>query len=236
VEFLTHRSSVGFGDWWGDQWTLPLIQTSFGHTKQAARSYEAMASLFWKGQSITPTGSNIQVLVNPGLAVGLNAGAAEIYGIDLGMSYMPAEGLTLALSGNVNSAKLKDIPPQVSGAVVGDLFENGQRLPFVPAYNVTVSGDYERPIGSHDLKAFGRISYTQTAGQFSNEIKGGAQNILSARLGFRNDRWSASIFGDNLLAESDPVYNRIELAFGRADLGLSSANWFADVVGLLGMR
>jgi iron complex outermembrane receptor protein len=151
---------------------------------------------------------DIQTLVNPGLAIGLNAGRAEIYGLDYSFSVIAAEGLTLALSGNLNSAEFKNIPDGIANAVAGDLFENGQRLPFVPAYNLTASADYEWPVGTSGMSGIARASYSQTAGQFANEIKGGEQNILSARLGVKKGAWSAVLFGDNLLGESDPIYNQ----------------------------
>jgi outer membrane receptor protein involved in Fe transport len=153
---------------------------------------------------------DMQVLVNPGLAVLMNAGDAEIYGIDLSVSYMPVAGLTLQASGNINQAEFTKVDPAVANMSATDVLEEGHRIPFVPEYNFTLAAAYTWYLGYKDLQGVANGSFTHTAAQWSNEKLGEAQNNLGLRFGVQPDKesWGVYIYGKNLLDNKSIVYDQ----------------------------
>lgn len=201
-------SSVGFGQLFGLPVGFTVEPDELWTYETGTKLVRGSGNLVLEGSVYYTDWKDIQTLVNPGVVVLVNGGQAEIYGLDYSVSYFPTDGLTLQLSGNVNTAEFKSIPASIRDAVPGDLFENGQRIPFVPPYNVTASVTYEWPVGQSGLRGYAYGSFTETGAQFANEIEGDKQSLLAGRVGVQNDSWGLFVFANNLLDEDGAIYNQ----------------------------
>lgn len=134
-------------------------------------------------------------------------GDAEIYGVDLVMSYAPAsiDGLNLDAALNWNSAEFSQIDPALlaaTGAQVGD------RLPFVPEWTLSLNANYSWTLtGGWEGGLFAGYSYiAEQAGRFATQSEGDARNLLSFRVGARSDKFGVYLFGRNVLNEDGAIY------------------------------
>ncbi len=152
----------------------------------------------WKDQQFS--------VLYQGLFLTYSLGNTQIYGLDLGMAYAPrsAKGLTFQFIANFNNAEFKSIDPALSE---GSGFENGDKLPLVPDYNIGIITDYAWVQGSSGWKGKALVSFTQMGRQIGTDgNEGDAQSLLRARIGFENSRVGLFLFGNNLLGENGALY------------------------------
>ena len=138
----------------------------------------------------------------------VNAGDAEIYGIDATLAVEPIRNLTLEVNANVTDTKLVKVDPNSTSNVRGD------RLDFVPDYTLAVSAEYRFDWAS-ELPGFVRLDYSQIGKASLTDrslglirVPTATLNLLNARLGLQHGRWEAELFGENLLSENglqDPL-------------------------------
>ncbi|MGV3482598.1 MAG: TonB-dependent receptor domain-containing protein [Sphingobium sp.] len=138
----------------------------------------------------------------------MNAGNAEIYGVDWSFAVDPVKNLTLQLSGNVTSTELVFVLPASTSNITGD------RLDYIPDYSIAASAEY-RFDWSAERPGFVRVDYNQigpgTVTDRSLDIvafRTNTLNMLNARIGLEHGRWGVELFGENLLGENgrqDPL-------------------------------
>jgi outer membrane receptor protein involved in Fe transport len=153
----------------------------------------------------------------------LNAGAAEIYGVDFDVSYHPrnVQGLTMSAAANWNRARFTRFggAPCAGGQTIAEgcnevldpstgLFTSqdltGTRLNRAPEWQANLSVNYELPVGAANKLKFG------LSGQYSTEYSANlgrrrdfiqdAFAKLNANIAFvgANDRWEVALVGNNL--------------------------------------
>lgn len=140
------------------------------------------------------------VLVNTVVGGVANAGDAEVKGVDWLLAYRATDNLTLQLNGNVNDGKLVTLEPGATANLKGD------RLDFAHDYSVSASADYR--FAWTDMPGFARVDYNQLGPSTFTERTVGIVEVptdtlrfLNARLGLGRGRWTAELFGQNLLGE-----------------------------------
>lgn len=152
---------------------------------------------------------NVRQFVSAGgLSLEYQVGDAEVYGIDLGISYSPTaiEGLSLQLSANWNSAEYVSINPVVS-AVMGA--NKGDRIALVPEWTMSLMASYSWMLAGN-WRGMANLSLSHIEpqfGQFGRDAReGGARDLLRARIGAETGRLGIFLFGNNLLGEDEAIY------------------------------
>ena len=172
------------------------------------------AAFYWQDWKRTP-----QQLAVGGLFQGYNVGDSELYGVDFGLQYRPAaiDGLDLSLIGNWNSSEFSNVASIVAVTVTPPFTpesvgaESGQRLPFVPAWNLTAAVNYVWSVGARWQGQF-NVTLNHLDGQWgqfgANAVRGDSRDLLRARFGFQHERFGIFLFGRNLLNEDAIIYNQ----------------------------
>lgn len=126
-------------------------------------------------------------------------------GVDAELTWRtPLDGLTLAAAGNLNSTKLRDIVPAVSGAL--PWLSNGRQLPGTAKRTLSVSGSYITDIGrGWDLKVNGRYAYRSQQQSVFNGVYAPWNGFGSARIGVARDDLEISLFADNIGNAQRPI-------------------------------
>ena len=138
-----------------------------------------------------------------GVGVNANGGTAESQGVEFKATASPGSGLTLTFSGAYTDAELT----QDTDPVVGGL--DGDPLPFVPEWSLTLGGDYEwAAFGDSTAYVGGHVSYTgERTADFGNRNAAGdlreadAYTTVDLRAGIIRDRWSIELYGKNITDE-----------------------------------
>jgi iron complex outermembrane receptor protein len=135
----------------------------------------------------------------------VNAGEAESRGLEFEMTAKPAEGWDLHAAVGLNDAKFKTFVLQGMGPGGADLDLSGNRLPFAPRVNGSVSSRYTFPLGSlGDAYVQGEWSYSGSYFlDITNDPQGGKQSpfqLVNARFGLlmRNGTVELALWGRNL--------------------------------------
>jgi iron complex outermembrane recepter protein len=140
--------------------------------------------------------------------VNLNGESASGPGFDLAVTAEPIDNLSLGMSFSWNDMTMDaDV---FSGASL--IFAKGDRLAYSPEYTAGASAEYAFPLGGGGLRGVVGAAANYTSKQVSqpraNPLYGGAMLIARASLGVSADRWSLTVFGDNLNNEEDsPIPN-----------------------------
>lgn len=146
-----------------------------------------------------------------------NAASAKVKGIELEAALAPARGLRFGLTAAYLDAKfsqgtLTQVPRAARfrlGATVPleVVSIDGNRLSRAPEWQVAATADYETEIGSN-LKLAAGVNYRYQSNTFfletsqdSAPFRSGGWSELGARLTLApvDDRWSVTLFGDNIL-------------------------------------
>ncbi|HEV2569272.1 TonB-dependent receptor [Sphingomonas sp.] len=119
---------------------------------------------------------NLQVTADAGSCssrVVFNVPEAHATGLEVELSARPAEGLSFSLNGTYVDSKFDSSVLDATGAVIAGI-RDGNRLPTVPKFQMSASGNYEFPLGA-DWTGFvsGSVQYvgdrfTQAGDQESN--------------------------------------------------------------------
>jgi len=185
------------------------FQGATSYDPESVWSYEigtkgAVRQLRWEVNGFFSKYKDYQAFVFTSAFAGtlVNAGNAEIYGVDWSFSVDPVSNLTLQFSGNMTKATLVSILPTSQANIKGD------RLDYVPDYALSGSAEYRFNWGT-DSPGFARVDYnligpSTTTDRSSGivEFPSNVLNLLNARIGFEHGRWAVELFGDNLLDEN----------------------------------
>jgi outer membrane receptor protein involved in Fe transport len=151
---------------------------------------------------------------HPNTGFTTNAGKAHSAGFEGDLTAAPAQGLTLNLGGSILKSEL-DEPAMGAPA--------GSRLPNTPEWTFSAGFDYQRPI-YNDLvgfihadvatrgNAFGNIPnipQSATNGPFELVFRNEALGFTTVdlRLGVQKDKWSVTLFGQNLTNSRASSFN-----------------------------
>lgn len=144
--------------------------------------------------------SDIQTNAQLGCGFGFieNAGSANVDGIEVELRARLFQGLELSVGGSYTDATLAEEAPNLGG-------ESGDRMPFVPKVGYNASAHYEREL-STNYRGFVNFSH-QHVGESSNKfdiatgVSQPAYDIGNLRVGVQADRWTLSLFVDNVWDE-----------------------------------
>ncbi|HEY2068399.1 MAG TPA: TonB-dependent receptor [Rhizomicrobium sp.] len=141
----------------------------------------------WKDVQIQTSASIYQYIVN--------GGNARTQGVELGVAYVPIDGLTLGLNGSYLDANL------TSDAIAAHAV-NGDRLPFVPHLSGSLTADYRWPLTDAVMANLGgSLNYVGSrisdySGRFPVTVPSYTVLDLHAGIDYRN--FEISLFAKNL--------------------------------------
>jgi iron complex outermembrane recepter protein len=121
-----------------------------------------------------------------------NAGDATIQGLELEITAVPVDSLTLFMNGAFLSGKYKNLEPSAAPALALQAFNVTASPPQIPDYTVTVGFDYSAPTRAGTVKVgadwFFQDDYITSA---TNDFKVKAYNVGNAFVGLElDDNWS----------------------------------------------
>jgi outer membrane receptor protein involved in Fe transport len=147
--------------------------------------------------------SNIQQTINLptcGYLFTTNVGDAKIYGSELELRALLAQGLTLSLNAGTTHAYITSVSTEGAGIV-----NVGESILGVPAFSVTPSLDFDAPIGDQ-MSAFARIDYPYTGRSRGYFDSSGLPNlfqpgygIVNLNVGVTRGKLSVGLYAKNLL-------------------------------------
>jgi iron complex outermembrane recepter protein len=147
--------------------------------------------------------SNIQQTINLptcGYLFTTNVGDAKIYGSELELRALLAQGLTLSLNAGTTHAYITSVSTEGAGIV-----NVGESILGVPAFSVTPSLDFDAPIGDQ-TSAFARIDYPYTGRSRGYFDSSGLPNlfqpgygIVNLNVGVTRGKLSVGLYAKNLL-------------------------------------
>ena len=150
--------------------------------------------------------NNVQVpfTTSSGLPSVVNGADAKIYGIDLGLSWRAAPGLTFQAVGNINSSTFKRVLPSLLLALPAARV--GQQLPGVPKGNFTVSANYTTAIGNDlNLNLYAAYAYRDRQRDLGSGLFSANIDQLAMRAGIDYRNWRFDVFAENLTNEKGPA-------------------------------
>jgi outer membrane receptor protein involved in Fe transport len=223
----------GFNGDWG---TLTLAQREF--KDETALNYEAgLKSLFWNDQAalnLSIFRTEFEDFQNASfLSVNFlvrNAEKVVTQGIELDGSVRPLTGLTLDYAVTYVDAQYDEFTqgacyfgrtPTNAAERTCDL--SGETLPNAPEWRTNLGVQYEMPIASGN--GFFRADWAYTAEQnvdtaLDPRAVQEAYDLWSARLGWRNERYGITVWGENLTDETVKSAAGPQTIFGASDGGM----------------
>ena len=175
----------------------------------------------------------------------VNAGDADINGIEVELAFVPVEGLTLRanyaytdaeftkgfdqnegllldmLDDRLGNCSTGDQFPEVEGCQSAFGSIDGRQVPRTADHQIFLDVEYRRPLNG-TWEWYGGVNYTHESSKFAqvhNEAETGNVNLVNARIGLLSDRYSVRLWGRNLTGEDSgyTVLRYLEAAtFGRA--------------------
>jgi outer membrane receptor protein involved in Fe transport len=159
-----------------------------------------------------------------------NAEKVVTQGIELDGSVRPITGLTIDYAITYLDAEYDEFTqgacyfgrtPTNAAERTCDL--SGETLPNAPDWRTNLGLQYEQPLAAGT--GFVRADWAYSAEQnvdaaLDPRAEQGSYSLLSARLGWRNDRYSVSVWGDNLTDETVMTAAGPQTIFGGIDGGL----------------
>ncbi len=140
-----------------------------------------------------------------------NAGDAELYGFELELNALPAEGLRLDASVGYTNSKFVNVP-----ASVGPI--NGNRLPFSPEWTLALGAQYRIAVAG-DWSVTPRVDFRYQARTFFSPFnlpfeQQDGYGLLDARitLANRGDRFTLAAYGKNLTDKQYYTFGQNALA------------------------
>ena len=124
-----------------------------------------------------------------------NIPEARISGFELEARSRPARGLELSAALGYTNSEIKEFPDPV---VIGN------ELPLISRYTLNLGGQYRAPIADSGLGLLARVDYRRTGRTWWEPYNTTSRNpidLVDARLGVEHDRWSATLFAENLFDE-----------------------------------
>ena len=81
----------------------------------------------------------------------------------------------------------------------------GEQIPLVPQSNASLSADYSWDING-GLEGFAFASYSYRDSQINTSGDDSGEPVdVKLRLGVRSEKWTATVFGNNLLNDDDAI-------------------------------
>jgi len=164
-----------------------------------------------------------------GLNFTTNGPAADVYGIELEVSYRVTENLEIAATAALTSAELSsetvDTVLEGFGAPYPDnltLAPEGEDLPGVPDETLSLTMNYHAPELISGFDGYARLDGTYTSSTYNTYEQGqfafgraemGAYTLANLRLGLTRDDWDLSLYIKNLTDE------RADLFVDQSDFG-----------------
>ena len=147
--------------------------------------------------------------VTPNLeVVTRNTGESEAKGVELDLSWLATEGLTLrTVLGYVNSEFVNNPRDSRNQDIRGDGNAKGLSPRNTPAFNGAFVADYEVPLRG-DRYWFLRGDYSYRSKIYADETNlnwGQPLQLVNLRVGLRNEVWRGEIFVKNLLDTDKPI-------------------------------
>lgn len=144
-----------------------------------------------------------------GIFQSYQVGDVEIPGIDFSLAFSPSavEGFNLQVVANINDAKYKKINPELIDLLNA---KDGDRIQSVPEWNIGVVTNYQLALGNSGWFGNTLVALTHADKQIGFGVGGVGepQTLLRLKLEVQNDKFSFSVFGNNLLDESDALYKQ----------------------------
>ncbi|MET0659854.1 MAG: TonB-dependent receptor, partial [Steroidobacteraceae bacterium] len=159
----------------------------------------------------------------PALTTTENAANSTIKGVDMDLSWLVTDRLTLSTGMNILDSEYKNYDdataksfaavatgnPNATGVVNIPFNADGRQLLRAPDWSAFVSARYELPIGSARMPATISYSYKDdyeydfVADPFMGLLKQKGYGLLTARVGYvtADEKWEFSAWGDNLTDE-----------------------------------
>lgn len=135
-----------------------------------------------------------------------NGGAADIYGLELDLTYSPTPGLEFSATAGFTDAELSEDNPIPSTGMDGD------EITYIPANTFSLSAFYSHPIDGTNLNGtFGAdlnyVDERNTELRPNNPlfIELDDYSLLNLRLGVEADDWSAVLSVNNVLDDDSVV-------------------------------
>ncbi len=142
-----------------------------------------------------------------------NGGNAKIDGVELEITAVPVEGLTLTAGASYTDARLSTDAPFANGVVLddGSFFQDpnaglkGDKVPNIPDWQFGISGTYIWPVFTGDWDAMVRIDWTYM-GDRGNQFRPTSPffvplksyNVLNLNMAVTDGAWRVGIFARNL--------------------------------------
>ena len=159
-----------------------------------------------------------------------NAESVVTQGIELDGSVRPVTGLTIDYAVTYLDAEYDKFTrgacyfgrtPTNAAERTCDL--SGETLPNAPTWRSNLGAQFEQPLATGT--GFVRADWSYSSEQnvdtaLDPRAEQGSYSLLSARLGWRNDRYSVSVWGDNLTDETVMTAAGPQTIFGGIDGGL----------------
>ena len=176
--------------------------------------------------------SNVQLnySIAGGIQVIRNAGDVDGMGFEYGLTWRPAPGLAIQMSGNINKTKFDNlINPAVFAGTPNIM--NGKQVASVPRNHHSIGVSYQAPLFDDvDMVLNGSYSYISKQGDVGVDIPtinrfgalGEAHHLLRARAGLQFGKMQVAVFGENILNDDDPIQVS----------GSGSTRYYPRVVGL----
>ena len=151
--------------------------------------------------------------VNANIPITVNGGGAESKGVELSANWRASDRLQLRGNFSYTDSQLTALTPDLVRVITppgfGSGFEDGldgDRLPGSPETQFSIFGAYNQPLGNGDELVFnGSFSYQSdvltTAGGRGSSLTLGGYGVANAAVTYEADRWSATLFVDNLFDE-----------------------------------
>jgi outer membrane receptor protein involved in Fe transport len=166
----------------------------------------------WKDQQLTTAatlsnGAPVTVVVN--------VGKTEVKGFEIELNNQFTEAFSGGLAYSYNDAKFKEAfdPEQAAfnaspnRPVAGDLGSvAGKQTPNSPKSQATLYGRFDYDVTS-DVRGWVRLDYAYTSKKYSqifNLAHTGDQNLVNLKVGFETDKWTITLWGDNLTDDRTP--------------------------------
>ncbi|MGI9289747.1 MAG: TonB-dependent receptor [Gammaproteobacteria bacterium] len=208
------------------QWTYEVgTKTSWLDNRITANL--AAFYIDWENQTFfetTPVQGEVQAIPS---SIGFNAGESRIYGLELETTFAVTDNLLATFAYGFTDGEFKDgyscnfaettgiglVPNGTGGFTCGDPDTTnnleGNTIPNSPRHNFVTSLAYNAFVDT-DFGQFGffaRTDYSYEDGRYSavnNFAEMGKRQIWNARTGLEQDRWTATVFVNNILDDDTP--------------------------------
>lgn len=135
-----------------------------------------------------------------------NGGAADIYGVEMDLTYRPFAGLELTMAGSYSDAELSEDNPIPSTGRKGD------DITYIPETTLSLSGQYRRPIPNTALTGvvgvdMSYVSERNTELRPNNPlfIELDDYALVNMRAGIETNGWSATLIVNNMFDDDSAV-------------------------------